>query len=190
MKFLGAVCLLVACSRAPASTSLAQPEPKDHEHTVHWSVSFAAFKGTDLVECDDVVASKVVYRDVDPALLRQAADELWAAFKAPDKGSTATRLNKSCGEQFPDRLPFGVCEDQPIRNDILGTVAHYSFADVFRSDWAMKECLENKGHWTSMPRQSRSFIEAQMRFDQADIQRRTRKLLRATGVDPAAAGLE
>jgi hypothetical protein len=115
---------------------------------------------------------------------------MWKEFssKKQRRGVTLTRLAQSCSEQFSDRRAFGVCAAMPMskaketadadasRRALTGRIAHYSFDDVFRSDWAMRECLENGGKWEALSRDSDEFRHAQLRHDLLDAQAQIRKL--------------
>jgi hypothetical protein len=48
---------------------------------------------------------------------------------------------------------------------VVGRVSHFSFATVFNSDWAMRECLQMGGQWAAVSRDSDEFRAAQLRFD-------------------------
>ena len=160
------------CARGPATSAASAPTQPA------FVLSFAAFKGDDMVECDEFSAVTA-----KPAAdIAAAADALWKSFQ-PGKadGGTVTRLSRPCAEQFSDRPPFGSCVGYAIWKDAPGLRAstfHYAFGDVYRSDWAMKECLNMGGAWSSIPRTSEQFREAQLRFDALNAQKQIDRAMR------------
>jgi hypothetical protein len=155
----------------PAQRQPAQTRPQGPIRIL----SFAAFQHDELIECDDLeIPQQKAGTD-----LKSASDQIWNAFNKPKGTQVITRLPHSCADQFSDRPPFGTCKDVGVVKDapgLRGRIGHYSFADVFRSDWAMRECLESGGRWSSMRRDSPEFREAQLRFDALQMQHRMDKL--------------
>src|SRR5206468_2678631 len=122
-------------------------------------LTFAGFKNDVLIECDEILV-----RELKPdASATAAADALWNAMekmREKEKDTTVTRLARTCGEQFRDRKPFGVCHDIAFGKNAKGiraNIYHFAFAAVFKSDWAMRECLESGGDWKAMSKDSPEF---------------------------------
>jgi hypothetical protein len=165
------------CERRSAGIA---PSPRSARPARTLLLAFAAFKSDDLVECDDIeLAGAALKKGAD---LKGAADQLWTSFSRPkDAALTMARLTRSCEDQFADRRPFGTCTDwapwKPAPA-LRARTLHFSFPEVFRSDWAMRECLENGGQWSSLPRISQEFREAQLRFDTIEAQKSLGKLMR------------
>jgi hypothetical protein len=171
-------CQHKASNTPPPPPSTQAPSPADAKPVRVLVLAFAGFKNDDLVECDELDVPQPTKPGAD---IKGGADQLWASFKKPkDPSVTMVRVQRSCAEQFPDRKPFGVCADSVLLKSmpaLHARVAHFSFANVFRSDWAMRECLEEGGSWSAMSRTSDEFHEAQLRFDTLDAQRQMKKLL-------------
>jgi hypothetical protein len=183
---LVAIVCLVAASAACRKQSeqgppAAPPPPAAPQPTTAWVLSIAGFEHDDLVECNDMEV-RLPPTDADvsgrAAKIKAFADDAWGRIK-PVGARLPTRLQRPCAEQFRDRKAFAVCSDVSGDKDgrIRARVFHYSFADVFRSDAAMKECIEQSGTWDAMSRESREFHEAQLRFDTLEAQRQMKKLM-------------
>jgi hypothetical protein len=187
-EVLVAAFLLVAtssgCRQQAASAPTAPPPPPlapSQPSTVR-IISFASFDHSDLVECDDVEIVGTLKPDASAASfeaeVKTLADGIWKSLK-PVGTRIPTRLQRSCAEQFTDRRPFATCSDVALWDQqmLRGRLLHYAFADVFRSDWAMKECIERSGTWKATSRESEEFREAQLRFDALEAQRQLKKLM-------------
>jgi hypothetical protein len=184
---IAASLLALSCDRKTASSPAGVPlagkasVPEVAKPARVLLLAFAGFKNDDLVECDELDVPQPAKAGAD---LKAVADQLWASFKKPkDTSIVMTRLQRSCGEQFPDRKPFAVCSDPVLFKDVPALharVSHFSFANVFRSDGMMRECLELGGTWSSMSRTSDEFGEAQLRFDTLDAQKQMKKLMHQT----------
>jgi hypothetical protein len=177
--------LVLSCDRrvpsSPAGPSVpdqASP-PVSAKDAPVFILAFAAFKNDELVECDDLELSQPTKAGTDPKAL---ADSLWASLKKPkNTGVVLTRLLRACGEQFSDRKPFAVCSYSALMKKdfpaLHARTSHFSFPNIFRNDGMMRECLENGGSWSSIPRTSEEFREAQLRFDTLDAQKQIKSLM-------------
>jgi hypothetical protein len=140
-------------------------------------VSFAGFNRDVLDVCEDVSMRGTLIPDADArevlASIQHHGEEMWKGVQSKQKGSrSVVKLGRPCGEQFADRKPFAVCSDEVIAQAMAafrGTTVYYSFANVFRSDFAMRKCLEHNGSWRTMSRDSDEFREAQLRFEAAGV---------------------
>ncbi|HVV49876.1 MAG TPA: hypothetical protein VHO06_09470 [Polyangia bacterium] len=176
--------LLVACERRPQSSapSVSTTEPAPAPAAAKTPVlllALAAFKNDELVECDDLEGTGQIKPGAD---IKAASDQLWGAFKKPkDSTVVTTRLQRKCSEQFQDRKPFAVCSNPLMVKDVPGLhvrISHYSFANVFRTDGLMRECMQLGGEWSAMSRTSDEFREAELRFDTLEAQKQVKTLMR------------
>lgn len=94
------------------------------------------------------------------------------------KDKTLTLIPKACGEQFADRTALATCTMKQVgKNGTITVASHrYSFADVGLSDAAMKECLDMKGDWNAVPRDSAEFRKAKIEHARRGLQRTVDKL--------------
>jgi hypothetical protein len=137
-----------------------------------WLVSVAAFDHDTLVECEDFSLLGTPRPDADAtegaAILRGIGDAVWKDLPNPGGSRTRKRLQHPCEEQFPDRRAFGTCSDLPNPNLDLNARTrrlHYAFADVFKSDVAMKACIAKSGTWNALSKESAELRAAQLRFE-------------------------
>jgi hypothetical protein len=163
-------CRQKATQSAPAATLA--PAAAEAGHAKTWLISVAEFDHENLVDCEDFGLLGTTRPDADAtqaaAVLGAIADLAWNQLPKPLGSRTRTRLQHPCEEQFADRRAFGTCSDLAIPNldlNARGRILHYAFADVFRSDSAMKACIEKSGTWTALSRESAELREAQRRFD-------------------------
>lgn len=155
------------------------------------TVSFAKFENDTITHCIDAKMTGPRTR-TDGAVI---SDEEATTFLATKwlHPKDMIRLPSTCREQVGDRPLFATCEISPpaIPKVTLWAKEYFlSFANVFNDDGAMRECLQMKGKWTPMSRKSLEFIDARMRFDQERAEKRMRKALKASGLDPARVGLD
>lgn len=173
-RMLLVVVVSMACTRsrsdppAPAAATKTEPAPPEPPAR-SVLLSFAAFRKDSLAECNEF------YVDGPPkpgSNLGAAGDAIWKTVVQPQiqKNATVTRLTKTCGEQFEDRKPYGACYGMKpawangdggaslIRVDLY----HFSFEAVFKSDWAMRECLQIGGDWKALSRESERFKRADL----------------------------
>jgi hypothetical protein len=140
-------------------------------------LSFAAFKGELLNECDDMefVGSLRLPDAGQPFERARLPDggmpfpyvaQLFAnisRFSDGDKKNAPVKLKMACQEQFRDRTPLATCTF--TRTDATGTIrgriAHYAAKDVFSGDSLMKECLSLwHGTWNAVSRDSEEYRRA------------------------------
>jgi hypothetical protein len=145
--------------RAPAvHTAAAADQPATH------SLSFAAFRGELLNECDDLeITGSVQLTDAGPLDLEQAFAAISDSPRAKAKENLLTRLRRQCGEEFRDRTPLATCmwAKDYATGTLRGRIAHYSAKDVFSSDSLMKECLSVwHGKWNAVSRDSEEYRRA------------------------------
>ena len=168
--------LVVACSRERAAPPPPPAGPTPAAGPVAVTILvFAAFKNDNLSECDEVFVKSPKPLSADAgAAVTAMADAFWESLAKKKGDTTITRLSRSCEEQFRDRKPFGVCFDTTINKDaaqIRGNIRHFSFGAGFKSDWAMRECLESGGRWESMSRDSPEFLQAKLSHDMDNAQK-------------------
>jgi len=149
----------IAGPRAPAvHTAAAADQPATHR------LSFAAFRGELLNECDDLeITGSVQLTDAGPLDLEQAFAAISDSPRAKAKENLLTRLKRPCGEEFRDRTPLATCTwaKDYATGTLRGRIAHYSAKDVFSSDSLMKECLSVwHGTWNAVSRDSEEYRRA------------------------------
>lgn len=116
------------------------------------------------------------------------------------EGSTPLGDDQTCESQFADRTVFGSCavavpleglfeaqpnpaDDEPLPNDVRAAARpyaaqfsarlierHYSL-DVVESDREMQTCMELRGEWDALPRDSREVRRARLDRSQRDLRR-------------------
>jgi hypothetical protein len=96
-------------------------------------------------------------------------------------GATLTDIPKVCSQQFPDRPPMARCTaDMTVHQwSITMSEAFFSFERIFLSDATMKKCLDLKGEWHAIPRDSEAFQEAQRRYNLGAARKLVDKAARA-----------
>ena len=149
----------IASPRAPAvHTAAAADQSATHR------LSFAAFRGELLNECDDLeITGSVQLTDAGPLDLEQAFAAISDRPKAKAKENLLTRLKRPCGEEFRDRPPLATCTfvKTQAAGTFRGRTAFYSAKDVFRSDSLMKECLSVwHGTWNAVSQDSEEYRRA------------------------------
>jgi len=169
-RFALAVTLAVGCSKeapveahtsvAPVASLTSYVAPPAPEKPIKRTASFVAFEGDRLDACIDAVG--LVPRD--------AVAKFEEGMIATGEKVGATRIQKTCGEQFSDRSPQASCFMRLAKNDngsIALNILYYS-TDSVDSDAKMKECLQQRGDWQSYrgdPKAARERVR--MRADDA-----------------------
>ncbi len=124
---------------SPSSSIVVAPLPTSRTYRA----SFSHFIKDDLFECVDL-ERVVTDGGADP----------FEGFEVKE----AKRIPKTCGETFAGRSVLATCKDKES-----GTVAHFfDFETVGLSDGLMKDCLEDGGEWSALPRDSREFKRAKL----------------------------
>ena len=145
--------------RAPAVHIAAAADQPEVNH-----LSFAAFKGELLNECDDLEVTGSFRRgDAGPLDLEQLFAAMSDSPKAKAKENLLTRLKRPCGEEFRDRPPLATCTFAKTHDTgtFRGRLAFYSSKAVFSSDSLMKECLSKwHGTWNAVSRDSEEYRRA------------------------------
>lgn len=157
------VCLaLVACSRkqpAPAP----QPEPSSAVSVTPSAppaareASYADLSGDVLSQCVDI-------RSTDPSALERAAGDA--------KG--ATKLAKSCAQQFADRVELASCT-VTRKDGVYVRAAYYDFASVGEDDVEMSECIKAGGDWKSVSRDSRVWRAAKLEYARRKFEKASKR---------------
>jgi hypothetical protein len=154
----------------PVSTATASTAPMAAPTTTSTTVavSFATFtpKGTLLDECIDFI--------ITPPSGTDGGSEFTDAFaKAVAKGKKSTsRIYKACNEQFRTTPALATCGTHislPLKNDggaAWGTVEidseerYYNLDSLTNSNEYMKDCLDMKGDWQGVDKDSPEYREA------------------------------
>lgn len=166
------VLLLAACDRKAAPIAAQQPNAPVTvaQRTERFTASMAGFDGDQMVSCVDLIFDVVAG---DGPLDRATGSNRLAAWvdaraKSSTNGPKTIRIPKLCSHQFSDREPFARCKlesNQESHATLIMSEYFYSFSHVFESDETMKECLEMKGDWNAIARDSQRFREAALDHD-------------------------
>lgn len=91
-----------------------------------------------------------------------------------------TKIGKPCAEAFPDRTVFATCtltkrEDDGGTSVSMVIVSHrFDFAAVADTDRYMKECLDMRGEWNAIRRDSPDWHAAKAEQARKRLERLTR----------------
>lgn len=168
---------LVACSKTqaaptppPAEASVAvvvDAAPAVDAAPPVLTASFAHFIKGNLYECVEMTLTGTSTEAGDPFA------------KAEKQMKDAKRIDESCSETFADRQVLATCT---IASDVDGggsaklVSSFYDFADVGLNDKQMAECLEIKGRWKAIPRDSKEWHKAKLEHDRKRLGKAVDKL--------------
>lgn len=146
-----------APSAAPAPPAVPQPVSQVSAQTT--MVSFVKGK---LSECTDISftlhraeGSKSDWESVAGAKVKEGI----AQFTKKVNPSSVESQSR-CAEQFKDRLRLASCRVSYSGKTELGSTAivaessYYKYEDIYSSDEFMRECMEMKGKWEALPKDS------------------------------------
>jgi hypothetical protein len=170
--------VLVACSKpapqaepapAPVPAPPAVVAPARHEYTGH----MADMSGGVLHECADVSVLVTPPGDAG-ADWKPKADPL----EKFAKDTKRTSIPKPCAEQFTDRTALASCSVSSTATAKTGEAyavtvrtTFYDVADVGNSDAKMAECLESKGEWKALPKDSPEFRKARLEHSRKRLEK-------------------
>jgi hypothetical protein len=147
----------------------AAPPPRVREYRA----SLADLRGDALGECVDF--------SIDVTLGLDAGEPKKDPIEAILKGQKGlTKIGKPCAESFPDRTAYATCtltkrEDDGGTSVSIVVVSHrFDFAAVADTDRNMKECLEMRGEWNAIRRDSPEWHAAKTEQARKRLERLTR----------------
>jgi hypothetical protein len=176
-SFIAVALALVACAKPapPAPAEEAPPVvakaagPSAHTFTGH----MAELSGGLLRECADM--SVKVSPPPDAGADWQPKANPLDKFA---KDVKRTAIPKPCAEQFADRLALATCtvrSSAPAKTGEAFTVEvatrFYDFGDVGTSDAKMAECLETKGDWSAIPKDSHEWRKARLEHSRKRLEK-------------------
>lgn len=197
MRYAWLALALVACSKpetkpAPqpeaSSTPVAKAaEPPPPAKQFVGEASFAHFVKDQIFECVDI-AVVIPPPPGAPSDWKPSEDIFGRTVKAMSKD--ATKLSKTCDEQFADRTVLASCTMKQKGKTDAGTSASatvtanfYNFEDVGKDDSQMKDCLKGGGDWKAVSRDSVEWKKAKLEHSRKGLEKASERLNKAAGLD-------
>lgn len=149
-------------------------------------IHFAVFENSTLAECSEVAVNVTPPVPLPPGWVFNdpinAKEGLEKAANAK-KGTRYMAINGTCAETFSDRPVLASCtrsigskQDKAGATYTLSGTTNWYGPSVLENDAMMMECMELKGKWTAVRRDSREAVHARLQGHGKRLQALTDKL--------------
>lgn len=92
----------------------------------------------------------------------------------PMKGGSSVVIQDECATAFRDRLELASCSTGPL------VLHYYSFA-LLETDAEMRDCLQSRGNWSALSRDSDEYHRAHARYEIEKAEKQAQRLQQQLG---------